>query len=533
VPLGYVSLVLHAHLPFVRHPEREGPLEERWLFEAIMECYVPLLEMLERLEADGVPMRLTLSLSPTLMEMLDDPLLRSRYVLHLLRLIELSDREVALTAGSPEEPLARMYGRWLRRQYHLYWRRWGGDLLTAFRRLQELGCMEVITTCATHAFLPLLRTPEEVARAQVLVAVEAYRRRFGAAPRGFWLPECGYYPGVDRLLRQLGVEYCFVETHALTHARPAPPAGPYAPSLSPAGLALFARDPESSLQVWSAQEGYPGDPAYREFYRDIGWERDEAHLGEGLARTFTGLKYYRVTGRTEQKEPYDPAAARATAARHAAHFVWCRERQVEFLAAELARIAAGGAPPIVVAPYDAELFGHWWFEGPLFLEEAARRAAFLQGVFRFITPGDYLDRHGAGTPVEPELSSWGEHGYCQFWLDGANHWVYPQLHGAGRRMVSLAKRYGAGSDYLGWRALNQAGRELLLAQASDWPFILKAGTFADYARQRVTTHLHRFHRIAGALEEGGAPDPGWLAAVEAADNCFPTLDYRVFAPGEG
>lgn len=529
MPAGYVALVLHAHLPFVRHPEQERALEERWFFEAVTECYLPLLEAIERLEEDGVPFRLTVSLSPTLMAMMDDPFLQSRYLMHLLRLGDLAEREVALTAGGPAERVARMYRNLLRQRYRAYSARYRGDLIAVFRRLQEAGYLEVITCCATHGFLPLLRTQEEAVHAQVVVAVEEYRRRFGGPPRGLWLPECGYYPGLDRVLRRVGVEYCFVETHALTHGRPHPARGPYAPAVSPAGVALFARDPESSKQVWSAEEGYPGDPSYREFHRDIGYERDEDHLGRELARTFTGLKYHRITGRSDHKELYNPDRARSTTKRHASHFVWCRERQVDSLASEL----PAGLPPLVVAPYDAELFGHWWFEGPAFLEEVARQAAFHQMRFRFSTPGDYLDQYRTAEQVEPVLSSWGQTGYCGFWLDGANHWLYPRLHQAASTMVGLAKRYEAGGDDLTWRALNQAGRELLLAQASDWAFILKAGTATDYAQRRFRSHIGRFQRISNSLAEGRAPDPAWLSAVEATDNCFPTLDYRLFAPVNG
>lgn len=529
MPAGYVALVLHAHLPFVRHPEQAEALEERWFFEAVTECYLPLLDMLERLEADGVPFRLTLSLSPTLMAMMDDPLLRSRYNTHLLRLMELADREARHLARSPAEPVAQMYRSLLRHRYQSYWRRYQGDLIGAFGRLQEAGYLELITCCATHGFLPLLRTQEEAVRAQVLVALEEYQRRFGRPPRGLWLPECGYYPGLDRLLRQVGVTYCFVDTHAVTHGRPLPLRGPYGPACSPAGLALFGRDPESSKQVWSAQEGYPGDPAYREFYRDIGYERDEHYLGPALARSFTGLKYHRITGQTEQKDWYDPAGAQATVRRHAGHFVWCRSQQTAYLASVL----PPNAPPLVVSPYDAELFGHWWFEGPTFLEELARQAAFAQHTFQFISPGDYLDAFGTGDEVEPVLSSWGQNGYCNFWLDGDNHWIYRPLHQAATRMARLADQHRGGADAMTRRSLNQAGRELLLAQASDWPFIIKAGTAVDYAKRRLTGHLHRFHRITERLAAEQTPDPAWLTAVEAMDNCFPELDYRLFAPSNG
>jgi 1,4-alpha-glucan branching enzyme len=528
--LGYVALVLHAHLPFVRHPEHRDCLEERWLFEANTECYLPLLAVLDRLEAEGIPFRLTVSLSPTLLAMLDDPLLRDRYQRYLEGAIDLADREVALLEGRLEQAVAHFYRHHLRKMHKLYTVRYARDLVSAFHRLARAGYVDLITCAATHGFLPLLQHQPEAVRAQVQVAVHEFRRRFGHPPRGFWLPECGYFPGVDRALREAGVEFCFVETHGLSHARPAAPMGPYSHGWTPGGVAVFGRDLHSSKQVWSASEGYPGDHAYREFYRDIGFDREPAHLG-ALAgppgvRTFTGFKYHRVTGQTEQKELYDRWAAEQTATRHAAHFVHQRSRQVDELRSQL---PPGSPPPLVVSPYDAELFGHWWFEGPYFLEQVARFAAHHTEV-RFVTPADYLAMFPGGQgALEPAYSSWGYQGYADFWCDGDNHWVYRHLHGAGRRMVTLAHRHPSPAPQVA-RALNQAARELLLAQASDWPFIMRTGTTSEYARHRFQGHLGRFRRITDDLADGREPDPAWLAGVEAADNLFPDLSYQVYLP---
>lgn len=521
--IGYVALVLHAHLPFLRHPEREDYLEERWLYEAVCECYLPLLEGLERLAADQIPFRLTLSLSPPLMAMLDDPLLRMRVQRYLERSIALAERELAYTAGGPAHLVAHFYHHRLRTLHRAYLQTYRRDLLSAFAAFARAGYLELITSAATHGFLPAYEGQPAAVRAQIRVAVAQFQRRFGFTPRGFWLPECGYFPGLDAMLREAGIQYAFVETHGLTHARPSPPMGPYAHAWTPGGLAVFARDPESSKQVWSTAEGYPGDGAYREFYRDIGFEREPEHLGP-LAGSFTGLKYHRVTGPTEQKALYDRWAAELTAIRHAGHFVAARRRQV----GELRGTHPDGPPPVIVAPYDAELFGHWWFEGPFFLEQVARQA-HRQELVRFITPSDYLAQHGEGQGwAEPSYSSWGDQGYADFWIDGTNHWLYRHLHGAGRQMERLAAA-PLPPDGAGQVALAQAARELLLAQGSDWAFILRTGTAADYARRRIQQHLGRFQRIASALEQGQSPDPAWLAQVAAADNLFPDLDGRIYA----
>ncbi|MDF2628351.1 MAG: (1-_4)-alpha-D-glucan branching enzyme [Symbiobacteriaceae bacterium] len=526
---GYAAIVLHAHLPFVRHPDRDDYLEERWLFEAITECYLPLIDSLERLEADGVPFRLTLSLSPTLMAMLDDPLLRSRYRQFLEAAVDLADREVMLTHGRWDHTVAKFYRQHLRAMLRLYEAR-GRDVNGAFHRLARAGYLDLITCAATHGFLPLYQHQPETVRAQVLIAAHEFGRRFGHPPRGMWLPECGYFPGVERYLREAGIEYCLVDTHSVANARPAPRLATFSHGWTPGGTAVFGRDMATSKQVWSANEGYPGDAAYREFYRDIAWDRDLEHLGRlagpnGI-RTFTGFKYHRVTGPTDYKEVYDRWAAEQTAQRHAAHFVSERARQV----ANVRGWMPGGPPPLVVAPYDAELFGHWWFEGPYFLEQVAR-AAQRQHTVRFITPGDYLDWHREGQGIfEPSYSSWGYQGYADYWVDGSNHWMYRHIHGAGRRMVHLARQYQHGApSAVAHRALNQAARELLLAQASDWAFIMRSGTATDYANRRFHAHVGRFHRLTEGLAHGQEPDPTWLGKVEAADNLFPHLDFRVFA----
>ncbi|HYG56695.1 MAG TPA: 1,4-alpha-glucan branching protein domain-containing protein [Symbiobacteriaceae bacterium] len=525
---GYVSIVLHAHLPFVRHPDRNDYLEERWLHEAITECYLPLISGLERLESEGVPFRLTLSLSPTLMAMLDDPLLRRRYLQHLEAAVDLADREVTLTTGRADHNVAQYYRHFFRSMYRLYARH-KGDLISAFHRLAKAGYLELITCAATHGFLPLYQHQPEAVRAQIHVAAHEFGRRFGHPPRGFWLPECGYFPGVDRYLKEIGVEYCILDSHAVAHARPSAPHGTFSHGWTPGGVAAFGRDQRSSKQVWSANEGYPGDGAYREFYRDIAWERDDEHLGPlagpNGVKTFTGFKYHRVTGNHDFKELYDRWGAEQTAIRHAAHFVHERARQV----AGVRGMIPHAPPPLVVCPYDAELFGHWWFEGPYFLEQVARHAARQRDVW-FVTPGDYLDLNRPGQGVlEPTQSSWGFQGYADFWVDGANHWMYRHLHGAGRRMTALARRYQQPSD-LERRALNQAARELLLAQSSDWAFILRTGTASDYAWRRFHAHAGRFQKLSEGLMQGRAADEHWLRQVELADNLFPDLDYQIYSP---
>src|SRR5213594_3709056 len=355
MPQASLAFVLHAHLPFVRHPAHEDFLEERWLAEAITETYIPLLEMLGALARDRVPVRLTLSLSPPLLAMLADHLLRRRYLRHLDRLVELAEKEERRTRADERfHSVAEMYLARFWRARTIFLDEWGQDLIAAFRSYQERGLVEIITCAATHGFLPLLAVTPGAVRAQIEVGVAEYRRFFGGVPEGFWLPECAYEPGLDAELARVGVRYFFVDTHGIAHATPRPVYGVYAPIACDSGVAAFGRDPDSSKQVWSAEEGYPGDFWYRDFYRDIGFDLDYDYVRPYLPatgeRVATGLKYHRITGASDDKQPYVPEWAATKAALHAEHFVESRTRQVESLAADRDR------PPLLTVPFDAELF---------------------------------------------------------------------------------------------------------------------------------------------------------------------------------
>jgi len=519
---GYLSLVLHAHLPFVRHPEHEKFLEENWLFEAMTETYIPLLQMMEGWRRDGMETRLTLTLTPTLCTMLSDPLLQARYVRHLSELIELAEKEIHRTHwDKPVNELAQLYHRRFMEIRATYFAS-GGNLVGAFRKFQDLGRLEIITSAATHAVLPLLANHPASIRAQILVARDHYRACFGRDPRGIWLPECAYVDGVEDVLQEANIRWFITDTHGVLHAHPRPRYGVFAPVFTPNGIAAFGRDLDSAKQVWSKHEGYPGDGNYRDFYRDIGFDLDldyvKKHLPASGTRGFTGIKYFRITGSTPDKMIYDRRTALETAAAHAQHFLEARMGQIRHLAGILDR------PPLVLSPYDAELFGHWWYEGPEFLDYFVRKAHYDQKVFSLITPEEYLRRHPSNQIAKPGASSWGEEGYWRVWLNETNEWIYPHLHVAQERMTTLAKLF-PDPDPLQQRALKQAARELLLAQASDWPFILRTGTSPDYARKRVKDHLLRFIALHDQLTTTGV-DEKWLVQVERRDNLFPDVNYR-------
>lgn len=527
---GFLALVLHAHLPYVRHPEHEAFLEEDWLYEAITETYIPLIEVFEGLLRDRVPFRITISITPPLAGMLSDPLLQRRYVRHIEKLIELSEKEIERTRWTPEfNQLAVYYNQLFLRAREIFVDHYDHNLLRAFRRFQDEGVLEILTCGATHGFFPLMLGNRNVWRGQIRTAVHDYKRHFGRGPRGIWLAECGYEPGLDEVLAQEGLSHFVLDAHGVLHASPRPKFGIYAPIICRSGVAVFGRDLESSKQVWSANEGYPGDHEYREFYRDVGWDLEydyvRPYLHSDGARNNLGIKYYRITGNRTHKEAYDPGRAREKAAAHAGNFMFNREKQIEYLCGLM------GRQPIVVAPYDAELFGHWWYEGPIFLDMLLRKIAHDQKTIATSTLSEYCQRFPVNQVATPSLSSWGYKGYAEVWLEGSNDWIYRHLHQAGDRMVHLArlsKEGRFGGDGLQSRALRQAARELLLSQSSDWAFIMKTGTMVPYAVARTCEHVANFTKLYHDLRSG-AIDEQWLAGIENKNNIFPEIDPLAWA----
>jgi len=529
MPIGYFSLILHAHLPFVRHPEYPEFLEEDWLYEAITEVYLPLIFIFQNLHESGAKPRLAMNISPPLCEMLADKLLETRYTRHLENLIELARKEVVRTKKDAPEfyEAAQMYVKTLSASLTLWNDKYKRNLINAFRELQEEGVLEIITCGATHGFLPLISTAE-AKRAQIEIAVKNYQKHFGRNPRGIWLPECAYENGIEDLLKEAGIEYFVGDSHAILYGEPRPRYGVHTPVVCPNGVAVFARDVETSQQVWSAEVGYPGNAAYREFYRDVGWDLPldylKPHLHKDGNRRHLGIKYYRITGRNasgEQKQPYIPAAARQKVIEDAADFVGKRVRQAYKL-----RETFEGHPPLIVSPYDAELYGHWWFEGPQFLNFLFQELHHKKDVVRAVTPGDFLDARIPIQIQQPSASSWGENGYYKVWLNEANAWMYPYQHDAENKMTALANKFNHPNEIEN-RVLNQLAREVLLAQSSDWAFQIYQGTTVQYSSRRFKSHIHRFNLLSEQIENSSINEE-LLTEIENRDNIFQEIDFRIY-----
>ena len=524
-PKGYLSLVLHAHLPFVRHPEYDNFLEEDWLYEAITETYIPLINMMDGMIDDGVDFRLTMSMTPPLCSMLLDPLLQDRYLRELNKLIELAHKEIERTRFDAHfHELAWFYKNMLENCRHVFADKYQKNLITAFKKFQDAGKLEIITCGATHGYLPLMTDYPEAVRAQIMIARDHYRECFGRDPRGIWLPECAYTPGIEKFLQEAEIRWFIVDSHGVLFADPKPVHGIFAPIFTRSGPAAFGRDVESSKQVWSAEEGYPGDPDYRDFYRDVGFDLEYDYIRPYIQpngqRKFVGLKYHRITGRTMHKEAYRPNAAKEKSISHAANFMFNREKQVEHLNGVM------GRAPIIIAPYDAELYGHWWFEGPQFLNYFFRKSAYDQNTYKTITPGEYLAKYPTQQIATPSASSWGNKGHWEVWLEASNAWIYPHLHQAAKRMTEVARQF---RDCYGQtdRAMKQAARELLLAQSSDWAFIMKTGTMVPYAVKRTKDHLLRFNRLCDQIQNNSI-DNDFLGNCEWRDNIFPNINWRYY-----
>jgi len=509
---GALALVLHAHLPYVRASEANS-LEEDWFFQALIECYLPLVEMLEAAAGDPQQQaRLTMGISPTLLSLLADSTLHKRFPNWVQARLQL------LQQAPSDRKAAALHLQSCFERYLLSWQNSNCDLIGRFSALQQQGVLDLLTCGATHGYLPLLREHPEAVRAQLRTAVREHQRLIGQQPLGIWLPECAYYEGLDVWMRDAGLRYAVLDGHGLLHAKPRPRYGVYAPISSRNGVAFFGRDSDATLPVWSARDGYPGDPAYREFHRDLGWDLPQEQIEAfGLpTQRPLGLKLHRVSDQRaplDAKQPYEPELAQARTKDHAKHYLEGRRLQLEALEERME------TAPLLVAPFDAELFGHWWYEGPSFLAELFRQGAEQQ--VRFTTLRGVLNQNPNLQICDPSPSSWGQGGFHDYWLNDSNAWIIPQWSRAGRAMKERCSR-GVGSEQ-GLRMLHQAGRELLLSQSSDWSFILRAGTTTGIAKERIERHLERFWTLMACIDGRDRMSEAWLNDLEAEDSLFPLI----------
>ncbi len=564
---GSFSLILHSHIPYVlSHGAR--PHGTDWLAEAVAESYLPLLNVCYRLLDEGISPKLTIGLSPILCEQLADRQFSQEFHGYLMQRIEAAQHDAAdfsRNGNAEMERLARMWERCYEDRWCDFEQRYNSDLVGAFRRLQDEGHIEILTSAATHAYLPLLLTDQAV-KAQVSIGVESYRRHFKREPSGFWLPECAYRPryrwqapvdefrspepilrkGLDEIVGEAGLQYFLVDAHLFEGGRalgvyaerfkaleelwsqfaresaPATgPRSPYAPALVNSSgeprkpVAVMARDQRTGIQVWSGEHGYPGDEWYLEFHK----------------KHYPGnLRYWRISWPRDdlgKKQLYYPEMAATRIPMHAQHYA----DMVYHVLRENSKVADG--PPALVAMYDAELFGHWWHEGGEWLYQMVKRLALNPQVER-LTGSERLQRYPPRTVIELPEGSWGEGGYHWIWLNEWTSWTWQILYRTELKMQDITQKYYDQPRLA--TVLRQLGRELLLLQSSDWQFNISTWSARDYAEQRFRVHADRFDALADLIEkiaEGGEIEQSaWntLGEAEDSDRCFPDLRVENWLP---
>lgn len=556
--LGAFSFVLHSHLPYCRMAGR-WPHGEEWLHEAASETYLPLLNALYDLREEGIPFHLTVGITPVLAEQLADPLVLEHFVLFVEDKIAAAEEDIPRFQREGDqhaEHLASFYRDWYRHTLKTFLGRFEGSIIGAFRTLQEEGRIEITTSAATHGYLPLLSRDSSI-YGQLRTGVESYKRLFGRSPRAVWLPECAYRPAyvndegvvrpaIEEFLSLLGLGCFFSETHAIEGGRPVGKAagdvsiGPYAAikrryivpvaegsgqggttyqpyyvagsakGLTDPPVAVIGRNNRTGLQVWSGEWGYPGDQDYREFHK-------KDHI--------SGLQYWRVTGpRTDlgDKESYHPDWAEHKVREHARHFAGLVEEFITEYHRESGKFG------IISSNYDTELFGHWWFEGIAWIREVLRLLS-QSDVVELTSATDYLDQHPPDEVMAVPESSWGTGGGHWTWANPDTRWMWEPIHAAEKRMEEAVERHPRAREKRAY-VLNQAARELLLLQASDWPFLVTTGQAGQYAIQRFRSHLERFDRLLDLVEADNLAEGVRLAKeLRELDNVFTDIDYRWFS----
>ncbi len=524
--MNTINLILHAHQPYVRHLEYEKFLEEDWLYESLNETYIPLLRMLSRLQEDRVNFRLSICFSPTLSTMLTDTALQERFVAYMNRHIELGEKEVKRTETEDREchVLAQHYLNETKRNLDVY-EAFNRNILIGFRKFSDLGLVELVSSAATHAFLPLFKDYPKAVNAQIAVGIKTHREIFGRSPNGFWLPEGGYYPGLDETLKKYGIEWVQCASQNLISSPDKSLYGGYRPVKLPSGLYAFPGDWALSSLIWSNKTGYPCDSDYREFYRDIGYYLPMEYVGpymhEPSLRVFTGYKYYAITSKRDDKNFYSPEKADEKVSLHVENFLYNIRRKGDFLD------ACGIKDHLFTLPFDAELFGHRWYEGISFLEKFLRKVASNPENYSMDIPSSIINDGSARfDEIRINESSWGRHGGADNWLDSSNSSIYPHLFKAIERMDELTERF-PNQGTLKRRFLNQSLRELLLAMASDWPSIIHDNTSVSYAKKRLENHLCSFNVVHSSMCRNTV-NTEWLINAEKRNEIFPNIDYTDF-----
>ncbi len=567
--LGYVTFALHSHLPYVVN-HGTWPHGMEWLHEAAAETYLPLLRVFGELEQQGLALQANVNLSPILLEQLSHPEFKDEFPKYLMRKIKAAHKDADDFTLQNDPHMVKVSRFWL----HFYeqalrqFDELGSNIIRGFQRFYDSGAIEIITCGATHGYFPLLGTDSSI-QAQVKTGVETHERFFGRKPRGIWLPECGYRPagtwqfpvtpdgssrpakpfyreGVEQILAEHGLQFFYVDTHlvdsstrftpyellaggvpiAMETVEEPPAKNFYRPYYADgpdrdAQVAFFTRDPRTSAQVWSGDQGYPGDGNYLEFHKK---------------RWPGGNRYWRITGRKIDlglKQPYDPAIALERTREHAKHFVRITHETLERYGKN------GAAASILTAPFDAELFGHWWFEGPEWLKNVALEFAKPESRVKLISCTDYLDQFPPSAYVALPEGSWGAESNNSVWLNEDTAWTWKHIYAAETAVQQMANSGLWRGNDTATRLVKQICRELLLLESSDWQFLITTKAARDYAEKRFNTHLEQFRTLLDiwrrfeATHQISLEKLQELEGIELRDSVFPDIDPELWGTTHG
>lgn len=519
--------ILDAQLPFIRHPDKEGCVEETWLFNALSYTYLPLLRSCTALETEGVPFKIAIAFAPTLCEMFADPLLQSRYIETLDKEIDFGFAELDRCSDAPEaRELIKVHLDQINLNRRDFVEIYEKNILKKFDYFATHGYIEILATTATACFLPLYVDIPEAINAQIETGMVTYRKHFTSVPAGFWLPAMGYAQGIENVLKAYGFQYTILESHGLLFGNPSPSAGIFKPAFFKNGLALFGREKASYVEITHPEDGFIHHPAYLDVEKDIGFELEEEKLTPlfdiSLGRRLTGYRYW-AKGRDTQdvSQFYQIDKAQNQVCADASAFLDRRSASLH----EASTLLEGASTSLVCA-FPASLFGLNWFEGVSWLETVFRLSAERNDI-SFSLLSTQIPEQPSENTIDPYYSSWLNSGYAEEVLNSSNDWMYPFVRKATERMIDLAERFPDDTG-LKERALNMAARELLLAQSMDWCLLMNEADQMEYARTRFEDSVRAFTVVYESLGSSFVSTQ-WLTNTEKIHNLFPDINYRVFS----
>ena len=563
---GNYVLVLHTHLPWVLH-HGNWPHGEDWLTEAAAECYIPLLNVFNDLLNEGIRPAVSLDISPVLAEQLEHPDFKGifeKYCKDKIADAEKDEKDFTDWGWDPHQIyLAQFWKNWYSERLNDFVHKYDRSIIKALKKLQDENAIEIMTCGVTHGYLPLLASDRSV-DLQVHAAKENYKKHFGREPRGIWLPECAYRPsyewqslipiapynqkhlrpGIEQFLDKYDIDFFITDEDLTQRSSPIGAFNSYMnkdgfkhitnPEISQQGLhfdksplelfnvsssekveygtaVAFTRHHDISMQVWSGQIGYPAEPDYLDFHKK--------YMG-------SKLRYWRVTDSKIDmmyKTLYHPDWIWDKIDHQANHFIHHIENTINSHKNNTGQFAT------LTTPFDTELFGHWWFEGPEFLR-AVLRGLHNSPYVNTVTASEQIANVQPREVCSLPEGSWGVNNNHDVWMNEDNKWTWEAMYNNENRLKEYYDKYvNQNMNPLIERVMLQALREFLLLQSSDWQFLIYTESAKDYAEQRFSFHHSDFNRLLDIVdninESNKLNDDNlqYLEATEKRNSVFPEL----------